>query len=535
MSSYISSFKALVAALVMIAAGELGYATVDGSSPVERSTYINWNFNEPELFHKGLIYEKIRRAIVARPDIIQVGDSSGLHAIVPGIVEKFIPGLTYENLSCCANMGYDGYYTIAEFMLRHVSSIKAVVLYLSWNNTMFAPDAVDAHIVGSPDRLRGAFGPLAGPSALPSMASREDVLRSTYTLAGQLEPLGSVPLDRRWPAVISSIRKHQGWLREQDIHRTAAGREKLMKDLCGNGTMDVSGSGPTVPDILGRPQSYLGFELTRLAQLTARHGAKLVVAFQPHPCRMVLDNSFLTARRADIAKLIATYPNVEVPAAPQLFEHWPAQRFTSADHLRTGYEDAASRRLGRELARVFRLPPSEPPSPAAVEAPRVVWSTADFSSPPWRHEGVSLASSSAASGTVLTETANAGWHRIERSLPDLPRKTYVFSVISRSDGAKPRQFALYMTDLKPGDQAIVRCNPKNETAFPIHSTLDWGIDDLPDRRVRCWGKFKLNEPGAVIGLVISDAAGEAGPHQGDGAGSVLIYDFEVALVDEPVQ
>src|SRR5713101_3574688 len=128
MSSYISSSKALLAALLMIAAAEVGYSAVDTPSPVDRSSYLNWNFNEPELFHKALIYEKLRNAAAARPDIIQVGDSSGLHGIVPAIVEKYVPGLRYENLSCCANTGFDGYYTITEFMLRHAPSIKAVVL-----------------------------------------------------------------------------------------------------------------------------------------------------------------------------------------------------------------------------------------------------------------------------------------------------------------------------------------------------------------------------------------------------------------------
>ena len=108
--------------------------------PVERSGYLNWNFNESELFHKALIYAKLRNAAAAKPDIIQVGDSSGLHGIIPAIVEKYVPGLRYENLSCCANTGFDGYYTIAQFMLRHAPSIKAVVLYITWNNIALDPD-----------------------------------------------------------------------------------------------------------------------------------------------------------------------------------------------------------------------------------------------------------------------------------------------------------------------------------------------------------------------------------------------------------
>ena len=76
------------------------------------------------------------------PDVIQIGDSSGFHAIVPRIVDQYLGGLKYENLSCCANTGFDGYYTIAEFMLRNTPSIKAVVLYMSLNNPPRDPATV---------------------------------------------------------------------------------------------------------------------------------------------------------------------------------------------------------------------------------------------------------------------------------------------------------------------------------------------------------------------------------------------------------
>ena len=104
MNSYISSFKAFACR-----SGDhrprRGRA-IPRSTPRRRSnarTYLNWNFNSDELFHKVLIYEKLRNALRDHPDIIQVGDSSGFHAIVPRIVDQYLDGLKYENLSCCAN------------------------------------------------------------------------------------------------------------------------------------------------------------------------------------------------------------------------------------------------------------------------------------------------------------------------------------------------------------------------------------------------------------------------------------------------
>jgi len=67
MNSYISSFRPLLAALAVIAVVEVSYATVDTSSAVERSSFLNWNFNSMELFQKALIYKKLQTAIQAKP------------------------------------------------------------------------------------------------------------------------------------------------------------------------------------------------------------------------------------------------------------------------------------------------------------------------------------------------------------------------------------------------------------------------------------------------------------------------------------
>jgi hypothetical protein len=530
MSSYISSFKALFAAALMIVAAEIGYSAVDDPSAVERSSYLNWNFNERELFHKILIYEKLRNAIAAKPDVIQVGDSSGLHAIVPSIVEQYVPDLRYANLSCCANTGYDGYYTIAEFMLRHVPSIKAVVLYVAWSNTFQHPDTLKADVVGSRDRLRSAFGPMA--AAPPSLAAREDTLRPVYSLSGALSPTGSLPFDRQWPAMLSSLRAQQGWMVEQDKHRIPTGQDKLLKSVCspsGDFYWDDP-AGPLVPDILGRPQSYFKLELMRLASLTARHHAKLIVMFQPHPCPMRPQDSFIASRQADVAAVMAAYSNVVVPAAPDLFEHWSGRRFTSADHLRTGNEDAASRRLGRALAKAFGLPLVEPPAPPSPAALMPAWSTTDFAAPPWRYDDVHL-HPTGDGGAVVTETATMGWHRLERVLPDLPAKTYEFSVTFGTTGT--RQIDIYMRDLKPpADQAVVHCDAKDGAASANGKALDWAIERLADQRFRCWGKLKLDNTGAVIGIIMSPAGGQGGPYQGDGAGSVVLHDVNLSSVEE---
>ena len=92
MNSYISSFKAVLAALAVIAAIEAGYEATAPAAPVERSGYLNLNFNAKEFVHKSLIQEKLINAVQHRPDVIQIGDSSGLHGIIPRIVDQYLGG-----------------------------------------------------------------------------------------------------------------------------------------------------------------------------------------------------------------------------------------------------------------------------------------------------------------------------------------------------------------------------------------------------------------------------------------------------------
>jgi hypothetical protein len=521
MSSYTSSFKALIAALVVIAVVEVGYSAVDTSSPAERSSYLNWNFNTVELFQKALIYAKLRNAVLTDPDVIQVGDSSGLHAIVPRIVEEYLSGLKYENLNCCANTGFDGYYTMAEFMLRNKPSIKAVVLYTSLNTPPRDPSSMPTDLVGGDDRMRSAFGWLAPFTSPATLSARESVLQSVYGNQPGVLPFGDV---------FRFIGANDGWWPEHDVHTVPEKHLKMLAKVCGPAGVRLWLDDPLyyTRDIFGARRSYTQIELRRLAHLTARYHAKLVVLFQPFPCSSIVGD-FIAARQADIAAVLADYPNVVIPDRA-LFEPWPAQWFSAPDHLRIGHEDAASRRAGRAIAHALGLPVVEPPMPPAPGAPVPVWSSSDFAAPPWQREEVLLAPQ-ADGGTVVTETANAGWHRLQLLLPDFPAKTYVFSVTFRTDGS--RQVRLEVMDLKsPGAYGTLRCSASDGESWRSGSMLDSGIEELPGHVFRCWGKIKLTRPGAAAGLSLSHTSHDSGPYVGDGRGNVVLYNVDISAVDD---
>ena len=84
----------------------------------ERSNFLSLSYLRPEV-HRLIVDEKLRAFARSSPDIIQIGDSTGFYGVNSDIVTNHLGGLRYLNLSCCANMGFDGYYAVAHFMLRH--------------------------------------------------------------------------------------------------------------------------------------------------------------------------------------------------------------------------------------------------------------------------------------------------------------------------------------------------------------------------------------------------------------------------------
>ena len=259
-------------------------------------------------------------------------------------------------------------------MLRHTRSIKAVVLYTSLNDTPKNPASVEDGAVGGQDRIRNAFGPFAPVTSPATLAARPDLVRSVYTLGQTLDQEGLQATSVSWPELVQFLRATRGWRPEQDVHRVPGSQDPLLKAICGpSGARAVNGHTPQdyFRDILGTPRSYTEIELRRLAALTARHNAKLILLFQPYSCSGI-DGSLLPSLRSDIAAVTSDLPNLVVPDGA-LLEPWKGEWFSSPDHLKTGHEDAASRRAGRSIAKALAISFVEPEQPAVAKAPVPIW------------------------------------------------------------------------------------------------------------------------------------------------------------------
>src|SRR5258708_15734774 len=93
----------------------------------------SWILHDPyrgEGFDRLIVEEKLSRLLKYNPNIISVGDSSGFFSLQPTIIDRYLRGKRYVNLSTGANQAFDGYKAIAEFSLKRTPSIKYVVLHM---------------------------------------------------------------------------------------------------------------------------------------------------------------------------------------------------------------------------------------------------------------------------------------------------------------------------------------------------------------------------------------------------------------------
>jgi hypothetical protein len=527
MNSYISSFKPVLIALAIIGLIEVVYASSTTTSPVERTSYLNFNYGQGEFAHKVIIYEKLLNAVRDQPNVIQIGDSAGMHSVDPRIVEQYLGGLTFHNISCCANMTFEGYYAVLDFMLRHDPSIKAVVLYMTLMQAPANPDAMAGQIVGGFERLRLSFSSLGALVSPPTLGARPDLVRWIYTLGNALPQWGLLPFEESMPALTRILRENRGWWPEHDPHLPDERQAKMIDEVC-RGPKGASRANMDARfDVFGTSRSYADIEFRRLADLARRHDIKLIIITQPTPCDEFGGN-LLTRLRSDIAKVAAHYPNVVV-SDPGLFEHWPSQWYTTGEHLRVGREEELSRRAGRYVARALGLPEVDPPRlPKKTEVP--VWSATEFSSPPWRVDGVKLVPQANGDGALLTEEASSGVHEIELLLPDLDIGTYHISAVISGAMSRKLYFQILSPLKPPYDHTGIHCSTETRLSWRTYAGLDSEMELLPDGKFRCWGKFELLKKGARIAVGFSATEYHTGlAYQGDGKSAFHLHRLELSV------
>jgi hypothetical protein len=504
MNSFIFSFRAVLLALGLIAATEGVCALALRPGIVERT-----KFNLLDRFHSAVIFDKLNYFSDSAVDIIQVGDSSGFHGVNPDLVMRYLGGLKYLNLSCCAAMGYRGYYGIADFMLRRNAGIKAVVLYVSLNNLPRADLIEGQHQLGEfiQNSLTTPFSYLS-----PATVALRQRIVDAVEKKGQAKTDAVFTEDMR-----ASTRAHHGWWAEHDRRLAGDKRVAFWRQSCGETGIKPWQDQPAYYSGDGR--SYTVTELERFARLAGHHGAKLIVLFHPFSCRGV-EGSFLDARRADMRALMQRHGNV-IAAPEQMLDSWPTEKFVSSDHLRVGYDQENSRRVGKLLARHLGIAARDDAGDAApaAAAPRDLLPAVSE----WMRAGVAVQPDDPAGAHKLIESTGRGGHTIETKLTGLtPGLTLVLSFPAKAIGAR----GIFVEVQTAGRRGGAYCDLHGATAQRDGDMLDAGIDPQPDGWARCWVAMPIDAPEVSLRLSLMNERLDPA-YAGDGTSGASVGEIEL--------
>jgi hypothetical protein len=513
-SSFISAFKPILVAVAVIAGLEAAVMAVRRPDDVERSNFLTLSYLRSEA-HRLIVYEKLRAFGWSSPDIIQIGDSTGLYGVNSDLVTSHLGGLRYVNLSCCANMGFDGYYAVADFMLRRNSSIKAVVLYISTFNfiNLNADDSFAEPIQNSFNSLRSYVMP-------PSLALRQEVIKAIY---GASRTSSANPeIERK----LEFIRHHNGWLPEDDMRRSGKALDAYWRMQCGPERLIVwQDTDDNYSRDLVRGREWREFDkIARLAALIAGYDAKLILMVQPLPCPF--SGTGFVARVRDLDRLRSAYPNLVVVPADVFFS-LPTGMFSSQPHLRIGNEITNSQRVALAVAQALGRPVRQsgdaaaaPDStfPIADRNTPLTWSDDRFNEPAWRTDGASIVR--AGEETRITESKSFGPHRVgtqvERIEPNVP---YIVSALMKPP--PNRVFWLEVSDTaQPGSYGRAFFDVDAQTSIRFGDTIDIDIETLPEGWFRCWLSMRFR--GTSITMNVMMATKSALEYAGDGTSSITI-------------
>jgi hypothetical protein len=506
MSSFGSALRPVAIALAVIALTEAVCALVLRPGIVERT-----KFNLLNRFHTTAVFGKLGEFADSAPDIVQVGDSSGFHGVNPDAVTRYLGGLKYLNLSCCAGMGYRGYYSIADFMLRRNPGVKAVVLYVSLRNLPRAD-----LIAGQ--RQLGDFVENSLTTPFANLAPATVALRQRIVDA--MEHKGQARIDAIFTDELrQSARAHNGWWPEHDRRIAGGKRAEYWRETCGATGVAVQNDDATFYG--DDKQSYMLSEFGRFASLAARHGAKFVVIFHPFSCRG-LEGSLLAARRADIARLLKQNSNMVV-FPESMLELWPTEKFVSADHLRVGYDEENFRRVGKLLARALGIASRAD----AADETRTVESVGRDSLrtvSDWApDDAIGLRDDGTTDAHRLIEAAGQGPHRIEKRLTGLtPGQTAVLSFSAKAIGARGIFVELQTVGRRGGGY----CDLYGLTAQRDGDMLDAGLDPRPDGWSRCWVAMPIDASGATLRLSLTNERLDPA-YIGDGISGAAVGEIEL--------
>ena len=476
MNSFISHFRPWLLALAGLIAIELAYYAAARPARAAWNSFLDMKFTETESFQRLVAYEKILAFENVDADIIQVGDSSGLHGVQPPIVMSHIPGYNYLNLSVATNLGYPGYYNLAKLQLERSRNARYLVLYASPLGGLPRRKLWDGDEKLMAELIHNEFlSPVRRLFQLPTLAARRQVTDYIYYMNGRGKQRG-LPLssNRGYLAFESVFRESNGWTRETDVESDVPTNiyKAILPGLDVNRSVDpdairgaLRGS-PVVTDerffdwLTLSHTHYFDKAYGAFAELAREHGVKLVVIFNPLPesSRGPGFDEFTEwkAIEAGLKRVRERYPEAVFTG----IDFWPDEKFSVFSHVGTLHSHESSHRVGRLMKEIIGN--ERPAQQAGVRRPARPPSAVeiDFGRPycgyGWTDQGA------ATNGFPLQHVGprNKGWIFTTFG----PGRAYtVRSVFNADDPAVAQQMTLKANDMpaqrlgegKAGDSSYV--------------------------------------------------------------------------------
>lgn len=382
-----------VAAVAIIGLIEAGIWVFSPSNRADRTNFLRLDFANGETVQRAEAFKKLHDLTDLPTDFLQVGDSSGMHGVVPSVIQEQLNNSRYLNMNVATTLGYIGYYNIAKYTLERQNtpgSIKYLVLYTNlFGGTPRSLLWDDKTLIGHD--IKKEFGsPFYSLFQIPSLGLRQSASRNIMYLGGLLKRNDSPLADNEGYFAFEQIyRDSRGWVREHDVPGD------VPADIWRNLRALTSGQRPDnmPPEMfraltknVPRIQVESFFDWSRMRQVTymehiyglfydlaKAHGAKLLVVFNPLPQSAKdlihrvnangVDEGLLYEQEIleELKRMQGLYPDAYFQTD---LDFWPDNRFSVFSHIETPYAVRSTETLARRLrAAIPELAAAPAPNP----------------------------------------------------------------------------------------------------------------------------------------------------------------------------
>jgi hypothetical protein len=355
----LAHFKAWIIALVLLFVIEMLYYSRVQPPRLTWNSFLDLNFAEDETVQRLMAHHKICNLAEQNADILHVGDSSGLHGVMPKVVMSQIPGYKYINLGVATNVGYPGYLNIAKIALRENPNASYLILYTSMIGAV--PRKLlwhDTNVLMSEGIYREFLRPLRHAIQFPTLDVRPDILGRTYYIDYWMKSKNILYTSNRGYQVFNSIYQASlGWTRETDVEGDVPNDIFRFLRKTDKAPIDEP---PAVRALRDAPRvtdeqffdwwtlsekSYFDVAYDAFASLAREHNVKLILIFNPMP-EGIRDPMFeplmdWNAIRNGLDRVKRRHPEVTVTP----FDFWPGERFSVFSHVATPYAVLSSQRV----------------------------------------------------------------------------------------------------------------------------------------------------------------------------------------------